>query len=73
EFDEQRRDHLLRDRPAGTLANVDPLRRLRDEGEHAIADKRIMHHEIGGRQQTSSLHGEEVWVPWAGSDQCDAH
>ena len=63
EFDEQCRDHLLGDRPARSLADVDALGRLRNERQYPVAHERIVDHDVGGREEPHRLDRQEVRIP----------
>ena len=45
------------------------------EGEHAVADERVVHDHVRGGEQPGSLHGEQVGVAGPGADEpdVDAH
>ena len=71
ELDEQLVDQLLRHRCAGTLADVDQLGVGSGEREHAGADERVVHDDVGCLQPAQPADGQQLRVARAGADQRD--
>ena len=69
ELHQQFVDQLLRHRRARTLADVDQLGIGSSEREHAGADQRVVHDDVGLLQSAQPANGQQLRVTRAGTDQ----
>jgi hypothetical protein len=69
EFHEQRADGLLLQWCTATLSDIEALRGRWDKGNHSVADKPVVHNDLGRSKPLRGPHREELGITRPRSDQ----